>query len=320
MQMRSKWLGALLSAVVVGMVMPAAALAAKPAATTGTPAKLTYQSVRLRGSVDPNKQNTSYYFQYGTTIAFGAQTPPFPAGNGDKAVRARIDVGGLAPATKYFYRLVAHNNSGTALGKRRSFTTKKQPLGLSLVATPNPVPARNTATLVKGNLSGTGNAGRRVVLQSSAWRYTLPFQNVSNEQVTDVNGNFAFPLLNGAVTQNTQFRVVMPQRPDIISPIVLLGVKPYVKSKVSKHRVQRGHLVRFSGSITPRAADQQVAFQKKHNGQWVTVGGVTRLRSGGKFSKNVRIRRGGTFRVWTGTSAGQYASNVGKKIKIKTFR
>ena len=94
-----------------------------------------------------------------------------------------------------------------------------------------------------------------------------------------MNGNFGFPLLNGAVTQNTQFRVVMPQRPDIISPIVLFGVKPYVKSKVSKHRVQRGHLVRFSGSITPRAADQQVAFQKKHNGQWVTVGGDTRLRA-----------------------------------------
>jgi hypothetical protein len=317
--MRSKWLGALLSAVVVGMVMPAAALAAKPAATTGTPTKLTFQSVRLRGSVDPNKQNTTFYFQYGTTIALGTQTAPYPAGNGDKAVPARIDVTGLAPATKYFYRLVAHNNSGTVLGKRRSFTTKKQPLGLSLVATPNPVPAKNTATLVKGNLSGTGNAGRRVVLQSSTWPYTLPFQNVSNEQVTDVNGNFGFPLLNGAVTQNTQFRVVMPQRPDIISPIVLFGIKPYVKSKVSKHRVQRGHLVRFSGSITPRAADQQVAFQKKHNGQWVTVGGDTHL-SGGKFSKNVRVRRGGTYRVWTGSSAGQYASNVGKKIKIKTFR
>jgi hypothetical protein len=301
------------------MVVPAAALAAAPTATTGTPSKLTYNSVRLRGSVDPNKQNTSYYFQYGTTIAFGTQTAPFPAGNGDKAVPARIDVAGLAPATKYYYRLVAHNNSGTALGKRRSFTTKKQPLGLSLVATPNPVPARNTATLVKGNLSGTGNAGRRVVLQSSTWPYTLPFQNASNEQVTDVNGNFGFPLLNGAVTQNTQFRVVMPQRPDIISPLVQFGVKPYVKSKVSKHRVQRGHLVRFSGKITPRAADQQVAFQKKHNGQWVTVGGDRKL-SGGKFSKNVRIRRGGTFRVWTGSSAGQYASNVGKKIKIKTFR
>lgn len=318
--MRSKWLGALVSAVVLGMVMPAAALAAKPAATTGTPTKLTFQSVRLRGSVDPNKQNTIYYFQYGTTIALGTQTASFPAGNGDKAVPARIDVTGLAPATKYFYRLVAHNNSGTALGKRRSFTTKKQPLGVTLVATPNPVPAKNTATLLKGNLSGTGNAGRKVVLQSTVWPYTLPFQSISNEQVTDATGNFAFPLLAGAVAQNTQFRVTMPERPAIVSPIVLFGVKPYVKSKVSKHRVQRGHLVRFSGSITPRAADQQVAFQKKHNGQWVTVGGVTRLRSGGKFSKNVRIRRGGTFRVWTGSSAGQYASNVGKKIKIKTFR
>lgn len=317
--MRSKWLGALLSAFVVGMVMPAAALAATPAATTGTVTKLTYQSVRMRGSVDPNKQNTTFYFQYGTTIALGTQTAPFPAGNGDKAVPARIDVTGLAPATKYFYRLVAHNNSGTALGKRRSFTTRKQPLGVTLVATPNPVPARNTATLLKGNLSGTGNAGRKVVLQSTVWPYTLPFQSISNEQVTDASGNFAFPLLAGAVTQNTQFRVTMPERPAVVSPIVLFGVKPYVKSKVSKRRVRRGRLVRFSGSITPRAADQQVAFQKRHNGQWVTVGGDTRL-SGGKFSKNVRIRRGGTFRVWTGSSAGQYASNVGKKIKIKTFR
>lgn len=317
--MRSKGLGALLSAVVVGLVMPAAALAAKPAATTGKATRITFNSAHLNGSVDPNKQQTTYFFQYGTTIALGSQTPAVAVGNGDKAVHAATDLTGAAPATKYYYRVVAHNGSGTALGKRRSFTTKKQPLGLSLVATPNPVPAKNAATLIKGNLSGTGNGGRRVVLQAATWPYALPFQNVSNEQVTDAAGNFSFPLLNGAVTQNTQFRVVMPTRPDIISPIVLFGVKPYVKSKVNKHRVKRNHLVRFSGSITPRAADQQVAFQKKHNGHWVTVGGDKSL-SGGKFSKNVRVRRGGTFRVWTGSSAGQYASNVGKKIKIKTYR
>ena len=318
--MRSKGLGALLSAAVFGLVMPAAALAAKPAATTGAVSKVTFSSAHLKGSVDPNKQATTYYFQYGTTIALGTQTAPVAAGNGDKAVRAAADLTGLAPVTKYYYRVVAHNNSGTALGKRRSFTTRKQPLGVSLVATPNPVPARNTATLLKGALSGTNHAGRRVVLQSSTWPYNVPFQNGTNEQVTDANGNFEFPLLAGVVTQNVQFRVLMPQHPEVVSPIVLLGVKPSVKSKVSRHRVQRRHLVRFSGSITPAAADQQVAFQKKHNGQWVTVGGVTRLRRGGKFSKNVRIRRGGTFRVWTGSAAGQFASNAGKKIKIKTFR
>ena len=173
------------------------------------------------------------------------------------------------------------------------------------------MPFKHSATNLSGTLTGTGNAGRKVVLQSTSWPYNLGFQNAANEQVTNATGGFAFPLLSVGV--NTQFRVVMPERPAVVSP------KPYVKSKVSKHRVQRRHLVRFSGSITPPAADQQVAFQKKHNGQWVTIGGVTRLRSG-KFSKNVRIRRGGTFRVWTGSSAGQYASNVGKKIKIKTFR
>jgi hypothetical protein len=318
--MRSKGLGALLSAVVVlGLAMPAAALAAKPAATTGAVSKATFSSIRLKGSVDPNKQATTYYFQYGTTIAFGTETATGAVGNGDKAVKVFTDVAGLAPATKYYYRIVGHNGSGTAVGKRRSFTTPKQPLGVTLVATPNPVPAKNSATLLHGNLSGTNNAGRKVVLQRSTWPYTIPFQTVSNEQVTDGSGNFSFPLLAGVVTQNTQFRVAMPDRPAVASPIVLFGIKPYVKSKVSKHRVQRGHLVRFSGSITPRAADQQVAFQKYHNGQWVTVGGDTHL-SGGKFSKNVRIRRGGSFRVWTGSTGGQYASNVGKKFKIKTFR
>jgi hypothetical protein len=317
--MRSKGLGAVLCTVVIGLVMPAAALAAKPAATTGSATKRTFSSVHLNGSVDPNKQQTTYYFQYGTTIALGTQTGPVAVGNGDKAVHASTDLTGLAPATKYYYRVVAHNGSGTALGGRKSFTTRKQPLGVSLTATPNPVPFKNSATNLSGTLTGTGNAGRKVVLQSSTWPYAVGFQTISNEQVTNSTGGFAFPLLAGLVTQNTQFRVLMPERPAVVSPIVLFGIKPYVKSKVSKHRVRRGHLVRFSGSVSPRAADQQVAFQKRHNGRWVTVGGDKSL-SRGKFSKNVRIRRGGTFRVWTGSSAGQYASNVGKKIKIKTFR
>ena len=149
--MRSKGLGALLSAVVIGLVMPAAALAAKPAATTGAVSKVTFSSAHLKGSVDPNKQATNYYFQYGTTIALGTQTAPVAAGNGDKAVRAAADLTGLAPVTKYYYRVVAQNNSGTALGKRRSFTTRKQPLGVSLAATPNPVPARHSATKLVGH-------------------------------------------------------------------------------------------------------------------------------------------------------------------------
>ena len=167
--MRSKGLGALvLSAAAIGLVTPASALAAKPAATTGGAANVTFQSARLNGSVDPNKQAATYYFQYGTTIALGTQTAPASAGGGDKAVRFSTDIAGLAPATKYYYRIVAHNNSGTALGQRRSFTTRRQPLGGPLLAaTPTGLAPAVPPPPSPGTLSGTGNAGRKVVLQAN---------------------------------------------------------------------------------------------------------------------------------------------------------
>ena len=128
--MRSKGLGALvLSAAVIGLAMPASALAAKPGAATGGAANVTFQSVRLNGSVDANREATSYFFQYGTTIALGSQTAATPAGAGANAVRVSVDVGGLVPRTRYYYRIVAQNGSGTTLGRRRAFTTRRQPLG-----------------------------------------------------------------------------------------------------------------------------------------------------------------------------------------------
>ena len=82
-----KGLGALvLSAIIIGL-LPAAALAAKPAVTTGGAANVTFQSARVNGAVDPNGEATNYYFQYGTTVALGSQTPQAPAGAGTNPVR-----------------------------------------------------------------------------------------------------------------------------------------------------------------------------------------------------------------------------------------
>ena len=316
--MRRKGLGALvLSAAVIGLAMPASALAARAGAATGVAANVTFQSARVNGRVDPNREATNYFFQYGSTIALGAQTAATPAGGGPNPVRVSTDVGGLAPQTRYFYRIVAQNGSGTTLGRLRSFITRRQPLGVSLGASPNPVKAADSSTTLAGTLTGTNNAGRKVVLQSNPWPYVQGFQNATNEQVTNATGGFAFPVLS--VAFNTQYRVQMPERPQVVSPIVALGVKPYVKSKVSKRRVRRGKRIRFSGSVRPAGSVQQIALQKFSSGRWVTVGGTV-VRSSGRYSKRLRIRRGGRYRVWTGTTSGQYASNVGRKFKIRTFR
>ena len=88
----------------------------------------------------------------------------------------------------------------------------------------------------------------------------------------------------------------MSERPAIVSPIVTAGVKFYVKSRVSKRRVRRGRTVRFSGTVRPARPGANIAFQKKRNGRWVSING-TIVRSGGRYSKRVKIRRGGSYRV-----------------------
>ena len=118
---------------------------------------------------------------------------------------------------------------------------------------------------------------------------------------------------------NTQYRVQMPERPAVVSPIVTVGVLFIVHTRVSKHRVKRGRRVRFSGSIFPARAGAQIAFQKKKSGRWVTVGGTV-TRSGGKYRRRVKIRRGGSYRVWTGVFDQQYTANNGRTVRLRSFR
>jgi hypothetical protein len=316
MTMRWKGLAALgLSATAMGL-LPGVALAARPAATTGGASNVTFSSARVNGSADPNGTAASYYFQYGTTRAYGIQTAATPVGAGQSPVRVSTELLGLAPATRYHYRIVAQSTAGTALGRDRTFTTRRQPLGVSLAATPNPITA-GRGTLLFGTLTGTGNADRRVVLQSNPWPYTQGFQNAANDQLTNALGGLAFPVLS--VPFNTQFRVLMPERPQVVSPVVTVGVKQIVTTRVSRKRVRRGRRVRFSGTVKPVRPGEQIAFQKKRHGRWVTIGG-TNVRSNGRYAKRVKIRRGGSFRVWTGVADQQYVSNHGRTVRLHTFR
>lgn len=305
-------------ALAVMALAPAAAQAAAPTVSTGAATKISPQSATLNGTVNPRSKDTVYFFQYGTTVAYGAQTPDIGAGAGAASVAAAADVIGLAPATTYHVRLIARNADGTTTGSDRTFKTANQPLGFSLAATPNPVPYGGTVTL-QGVLSGTGNAGRQVALQQRVFPYTTDFATIGNPQVTGSSGAFAFPLLG--ITTNAQYRTITTVGTKVTSAIVTLGVAVKVTTKVSTHKVRRGHLVRFSGTITPAKVGALFAIQKlSRSGSWVTVaGGVA--RGGGKrytrYEKRVRIRRSGSYRVFVGVADGQQVSNTGSVVLIK---
>jgi len=81
----------------------------------------------LSGGVYPNGIDTTYYWQYGSTASYGAQTGSVDIGAGQAPVLVPGSLTALAPGTTYHYRLVAHNSDGFAYGYDSTFTTAIAP-------------------------------------------------------------------------------------------------------------------------------------------------------------------------------------------------
>jgi hypothetical protein len=306
----------------VALVPAAAAQAATaPSVSTGGASNVKDQTATLSGSVNPQGSATTYFFQYGPTVAYGSATPPASAGSGTSAKRFTTPVGSLAPNTRYHFRIVARNAGGTRLGGDRTFTTAKQPLGFTIAATPNPV-VFGTTTTVSGTLTGTGGGNRQIVLQQRVFPYTTPFAQVGNPQVTGADGSFSFPGV--AVPQNTQFRVQTDKAPTVTSPVVTAGAAVKVSTLTSTTHPRKGRSVRFSGHIYPARDGAQIGIQKLNSKkQWVTVGGTITRHSGGttsksRYAKSVKVSRGGSYRIYALIVDGNYVSNVGRSVVIHT--
>jgi hypothetical protein len=312
--------GWLTAAVVLGtLVVPASALAAAPKVTTGGVALITQNGGKLKGTVDPNGTATNYIFQFGTTKLYGSQSAPLEAGKGNKPKKVSVVVSSLAPATRYHYRIVGLRGNRVFPGKDRVFKTKPQPLGVSLAATPNPIKIGDGATLA-GTLSGTGNAGRRVQLQANAWPYTTGFQGgLVNDQFTKPDGTFSFTVF--PVNVNTQYRVLMPAKPEVVSPIVVLGTEGKVTrhTKVS-HRSDRRALIRFRGRVRPAMDGAAVYIQKFRKKVWTNIALTTAVHTSqgnSRYSKRVRQKRGGRYRVVV--VFGPYSPTVSKTVRLRNL-
>jgi hypothetical protein len=95
-----------------------------PVVATGPASQVGKNSVTLTAIISPNKQATSWYFQYGTSTAYGSQTLPsaVPAGTTPLTVSAAIQ--GLEARTIFHYRIVAlHGNTPPQPGADGTFMT-----------------------------------------------------------------------------------------------------------------------------------------------------------------------------------------------------
>src|SRR3989344_703499 len=98
-----------------------------PSATTRNASSVNETSATLRGSVDPNGLETTYWFEYSSDSLLGSvltkTTAQKSAGAGNTPVAVEEDISGLNGKTTYYFRLVAQSSAGMVRSERGSFKT-----------------------------------------------------------------------------------------------------------------------------------------------------------------------------------------------------
>ncbi|WP_155891862.1 NHL repeat-containing protein [Conexibacter woesei] len=107
---------------------------ALPDVSTGSATAVTTSTATLGGTVNALGLQTTYYFEYGTTAAYGSRVPAASGGAAGNSYDARFvtrGVSGLAAGQTYHYRLVATSSVGTSYGADETFVTDGAAAGVA---------------------------------------------------------------------------------------------------------------------------------------------------------------------------------------------
>jgi hypothetical protein len=315
---------AVLALPFAGQAAAAARSKAQPRVSTGGVGHLHGTSGVLQGTVNPRGLETTYFFQYGPTTAYGSKTPTAAVGKGTVAVKVGQTVASLQPG--YHYRVVASNSAGTTPGRDRTFTTKKSRLKFVMASTREAPPTPYGGTFVlRGTLSGTGGALHTIALQSSPYPFLSPFAELGAPLLTNAAGAFALQARN--LTQSTQFRVVTRDTRPLLGPIVTAHVAVRVTLKVRS--AGRKGLVRLYGTVTPAKVGARVLFQlqkatrprgKSEKEVRFATQSSTVVKRGtrtiSRFSSVVTITKGGRYRAYVLLRSGALVSGASPSVTL----
>jgi hypothetical protein len=286
-------------------------------------------SALLTGVVNPKGIPTSYYFQYGPSTLYGAQTPTVSVGAGTTGVKVGQSVAGLQRGVVYHYRIVGvYGQNQAVFGRDRSFAVPGSVLKFELAKAPRVV--IGTPFILTGTLSGLGGANHTVILQASPFPYLQPFTAIGVPGSTDAFGRFAFRVAH--LSSSTQFRVITADPRPIYSRV--LTVPAAVRVTLHVRSSGRPGLVRLYGRVTPAAVGAQVAFQllkavrpgplqKSEESEtatrYVTVFHTVvkkATRSYSHFSMVVKVKRGGRYRALVKVRPGPVVSGYSKTVLL----
>jgi hypothetical protein len=304
----------IIAAIAASLLIAASAEAAVPTVTTGNATNLTQTSATLHGTVKPNNQATTWHFEYGTTTAYGTNTPeqgPVAAGSGTTKVSA--DSTALAPGTVYHYRLVGTNPSGSIPGKDHTFTTRP---AVSLTTSTNEAHFNANVTL-SGQVFGTAVGGITVTLQENPY----PFADWSDISTTTTDAAGKFQFIRQLKT-NTAWRVVAGTKPPGTSNTALVLEQDTVSLKASTTRPHRHRTVLFTGFATPARFGFPVYIQRLGKTGWHNVLtaklSITAIPDTVSYAVRLRHVVSGVYRAFApGGYDHQGAASSAKRITIR---
>lgn len=314
------------AALALWLPSPAAAAHApkpppKPRAITGGVSRVRGNSALLQGSVNPVGTQTTYFFQYGPTIAYGAQTPSASAGAG--IVNVRVGQTASPFLVGYHYRLVATNPNGTSLGHDRTFTTTSSGRPKVEISKPTEPAVYGSAVTVSGVVTGLAAANHKIALQASPFPYLEAFANAGLPALTNALGRFSFR--TASLAASTQFRVITFDALPMFSPVVTEHVAPRVTFKVRS--AGRLGFVRLYGTVSPAEVGARVSFQllkavrpggRSEKSEETTMKFVTQSSTVAKrathtmsrFSSIVSLKHTGRYRAFVRVRTGALVSGA----------
>jgi streptogramin lyase len=153
-----------------------------PTAATLPATAATLAGATLHATINPQGHATTYHFDWGTSTAYGSQTPIADASVGSDSSEHAVEqtLSELAPDTSYHFRVVASNcggcAEGTTYGLDETFTTAPAPLAVTAAAQ---AVEQGTATL-----AGTVNPQGAPTSYHFDWGTSISYGN----QAPDADG------------------------------------------------------------------------------------------------------------------------------------
>ena len=299
---------------------------AAPSVSTKAASSVGDTTAKLNGSVNPNGQAATYYFEYGTSTSYGAKSPAagIAAGTSTKSVSANVT--GLVAGAIYHARLVAANASGTTLGADVTFTTSGKPV----VHTNGPSAVTGTSATLSGTVDRNGHPTTWYFEFGTTTGYgtKTATQNASSSAGAHTVSVPISGLASG-ITYHARLVATSSAGAGYGADVAFTTLGPPVTLSASSATVTYGGHVMLHGTVSTKQENVSVAVFASRNGNSFTAvttvltgaGGTwslgvkpvirtdyKALYGGGSMTKTVAVRPSVSLRM---PSRGQFSTHVG---------